>query len=224
MMPYYADDAVTIYHGDCREVLPSLPPVDLVLSDPPYGIGYQHSGHVRGVKGAIGMTAAANRRGSPAIHGDDAVFDPSPWLTFPNVILWGADHFYPRLPDRGRWLAWNKLGSMEPWDTFCDVEFAWHSKEAPARIFSMLWKGLACDKRGENNGLRSHPMQKPVRLMRWCIEQSGVDVNAVILDPFMGSGTTLRAAKDLGRKAIGIDIEEKYCFIAAKRMSQAVLL
>lgn len=224
MKPYFEDESVTIYHGDCREVLPELGPVDLVLTDPPYGIGYRHSGHVRGDAAAIGMTAAANKRGSPSIAGDDGPFDPSPWLRFPNVILWGADHFFPRLPDSGRWLAWNKLGDLESWDTFADVEFAWHSKEAPARIFSMLWKGLACDKRGENNGLREHPMQKPVRLMRWCIEQSGVNLGAVILDPFMGSGTTLRAAKDLGRKAIGIEIEEAYCEIAARRMAQGVLL
>ena len=223
MKPYYQDEAATIYHGDCRDVLPTVGPVDLVLTDPPYGIGYQHSGHVRGDAAAIGMTKAANRRGSPPVIGDDVAFDPYPWLAFPNVILWGADHFYHRLPDHGRWLAWNKLGDLEPWDTFCDVEFAWHSKDAPARIFSMLWKGLACDKRGENNGLREHPMQKPVRLMRWCIEQSGAAVDSLILDPFMGSGTTLRAAKDLGRKAIGIEIEEKYCEIAAKRMAQAVL-
>ncbi len=137
MKPYYEHAGITIYHGDCREVLPLLvDPIALVLTDPPYGISYRHSGHVRGVTAAIGMTASANRRGSPAITGDDQPFDPKPWLNFPNVILWGADHFYSRLPDRGRWLAWNKLGLMEPWDTFCDVEFAWHSKDAPARIFS----------------------------------------------------------------------------------------
>lgn len=146
----------TLMLGDCRELMPKA---DAVLSDPPYGIAYA----------AMSMTKAANTRGSPAIIGDTEPFDPSPWLTYPQALLWGADHFFPRLPDSGRWLAWNKLAALESWDTFSDVEFAWHSAEGAARIFSMLWKGLACDKRGEEHGLREHPMQKPVRLMRWCL-------------------------------------------------------
>lgn len=206
--------------GDCREILPALNGVDAVVTDPPYGIGYKHSGHVRGVASAIGLTAAANARGSPPVIGDDSPFDPVPLLAFPNVIIWGADHFFPRLPDRGRWLAWNKLGFLAPWDTFSDVEFAWHSLEGPARIFSMLWKGLACDKRGENNGLREHTTQKPIRLMEWCIAQVRIPPGNVILDPYMGSGTTGVACARLGRKFIGIEIHEPYFDIACRRIEQ----
>lgn len=221
MKPYYQDLAVTIYHGDCRELL-NLAAVDAVITDPPYGIDYNHSGsHGRF---AAGLTKNASQRGNYPIHGDDAPFDPSMWTGFvDNVILWGADHFYKRLPDSGRFLAWDKLAGMQPWDSFCDVELAWHSKEGAARIFSMLWKGLACDKQGENNGLRDHPTQKPERLMRWCIEQAKLEAGSLILDPYMGSGTTLRAAKDLGHRAVGVEIDEKYCEIAARRMGQEVL-
>jgi site-specific DNA-methyltransferase (adenine-specific) len=210
-----------LWLGDCRDVLPTIGTIDAVVTDPPYGINYQHSGHVRGNAAAIGITKAANARGSPPVVGDNKPFDPSVWTDFKHVVIWGADHFYTRLPDRGRWLAWNKLGTMEPWDTFSDVEFAWSSSEGAARIFSMLWKGLACDKRGEDNGLREHPMQKPERLMRWCIEQSRVPPNSVVLDPFMGSGTTGVACVKLGRRFIGIEIEPRYFDIACRRIEQA---
>ena len=133
--------------------------------------------------------------------------------------MWGANHYAQRLP-RGRWLAWNKLGHCEPWDSFSDVEFAWCSERGADRIFSLLWKGLA---QGEKigGGERFHPTMKPIALMQWCL---GFLPDAeTILDPFMGSGTTLRAAKDLRRKAIGIELEEKYCEIAVKRLRQEVL-
>ena len=202
-----------LYLGDCRDILPTLGPVDAVVTDPPYGINFQ--------KGAGGQGAQAGRRVvKDRIIGDDRPFDPAPWITScENVILWGADHFYPRLPDNGRWLAWNKLGDMEPWDSFSDVEFAWHSREGAARIFSMKWKGIACDKRGEANGLREHPTQKPIALMTWCIGQAGNP--ETVLDPFMGSGTTGVACAKLGRKFIGIEIEPKYFDIACRRIEDA---
>lgn len=107
---------------------------------------------------------------------------------------------------------------MEPWDTFSDVEFAWHSAERAARLFSMLWKGLACDKRGEENGLREHPMQKPIRLMRWCLEQIALPLGSVILDPYMGVGTTGVACAQLGYEFVGIEIEPRYFDIACRRV------
>lgn len=209
----------TLYLGDCLEILPTLGKVDAVVTDPPYGINFNHSGVHRFA--SVGVTKAARQRGNPKIKGDDAPFDPGPWLKFPEVLLWGADHFYPRLPDSGRWLVWDKLAGMEPWDSFSDVEFAWHSSEGAARIFSMKWKGIACDKRGENNGLREHTTQKPIRLMKWCIEQSQTTAGATVLDPFMGSGTTGVACAKLGRKFIGIEIEPKYFDIACKRIEDA---
>jgi site-specific DNA-methyltransferase (adenine-specific)/modification methylase len=210
----------TLYLGDSLEIGFALGMVDAVITDPPYGIGYAHGGGMRG--GEIGNTAAANKRGSPPVIGDDAPFDPSPWLRLSaNVLMWGADHFYPRLPDSGRWLAWNKLGDMEPWDSFSDVEFAWHSKEGAARIFSMKWKGLACDKVGENGGIRQHTTQKPIRLMRWCVDQCRLQEDSLILDPYMGSGTTGIAATQSGHRFIGVEIHDAYFNIACERIDMA---
>lgn len=209
----------TLYLGDCLEIRPTLDKVDAVITDPPYGIGFNHSGS-HGRFSGVGVTRSARLRGNPPIEGDDRPFDPSLWITTcSNTILWGVDHFYPRLPDFGRFLAWNKLGDMESWDSFSDVEFAWHSANKAARIFNMKWKGIACDKAGEDNGLRVHTTQKPIRLMRWCIEQAGMP--GVILDPFMGSGTTGVACMNLGRKFIGIEIEPKYFEIACERIENA---
>jgi DNA modification methylase len=217
--PYYQDSAVTIYHGDCREILPGLPKVDLVLTDPPYGISYKHSG-----KGAAvyGRNWSSTKHHSENIVGDDVRFDPTPFLNFPNVILWGANHFCHSLPeDEGRWLIWDKADGRYGVDSFGDAELGWHNKGRAARIFRFAWKGVYCVKAGENNGRRLHPTMKPQGLMRWCI---GLVPNAtLILDPFMGSGSTLLAAKNLGRKAIGIEIEERYCEIAVRRMEQEVL-
>lgn len=207
----------TLYLGDCREILPTLGKIDAVVTDPPYGISYAHSGFH---DGSIGITKAANKRGAPPVTGDDRPFDPSFLLRFSNVLMWGADHYFPRLPDSGRWLAWNKLGHMEPWDSFSDVEFAWHSGEGAARIFSMLWKGLACDKR-EESGLREHTTQKPIRLMEWCLSQAKTAEGQTVLDPYMGSGTTGVACMRLGRKFIGIEIEPRYFDIAVRRIEEA---
>lgn len=217
------DGQARLLLGDCREILQTLPHVDACITDPPYGIDYTHSGKHACRFSGVGVTKAARIRGVPPIIGDDRPFDPAPWVAHcENVLLWGADHFYPRLPDRGRFLAWNKLGNMDPWDSFSDIEFAWHSADKAARVFNMKWKGIACDKRGESNGLREHPTQKPIALMKWCIDQADVPVSAIILDPFMGSGTTGVAAVKLGRKFIGIEIEPKYFDIACRRISEAL--
>ena len=209
MEPYYDKDGITIYHGDCREVLPSLEPCDLLLTDPPYGISY-----CRG----YGGNGKHVRRNDIPVAGDDEPFDPSPFVQFDNVILWGANHYSSRLP-HGRWIAWDKLDGLEPWDTFSDVEFAWMKGRGKDRIVSRLWKGICQD--GNRGDRRYHPTQKPTGVMGWCI---GLVPNVeTILDPFMGSGTTLVAAKLLGRKAIGIEIEERYCEIAVNRLRQQVL-
>ena len=214
LRPYYQRDGITIYHGDCLEIIGAIDGVDAVVSDPPYGIGY-----VKGKGGRRGAySAPVVKRNIEPVSGDDKPFDPSPFLAYKHVILWGANHYAQRLP-HGRWIAWNKLGDKEPWDSFSDVEFAWQNGRGKDRMFSMLWKGI-CQGDGSQEP-RNHPTQKPLRLMRWCM---GLVPDAeTILDPFMGSGTTIVAARAEGRKAIGIEIEERYCEIAAKRLSQGVL-
>lgn len=210
MKPYYEDDAVTIYHGDCREILPTLPPVDLVLTDPPYGIGLD-TDYTR-------FKGNSQSRTWAAVTGDTAPFDPFPWLAFSNAILFGANYYADKLP-LGKWLIWNKRDEG-PSRILADGEMAWHNLPGKTvQVFNWFWVG--CYRKGEMAQPVLHPTQKPIALMRWCLDLAP---NAqTILDPFMGSGTTLRAAKDLGRKAIGIEIEERYCEIAAKRMSQTVM-
>ncbi len=208
MKPYYQDSAVTIYHGDCREILPELPKVDLVLTDPPYGVNWNTD-----------YTRFTGERGInqkyPPVFDDDKPFDPLPWIKFNESILWGANCYSDKLP-RGSWLVWDKR--FRNGEAFlADAEVAWWSWGHGVYIYAQTWQGSS--KAGETE--RHHPTQKPEGLMRWCIEK--MHFGTPILDPFMGSGTTLRAAKDLGRKAIGIEIEEKYCEIAAKRMAQEVL-
>lgn len=210
MKPYYEDSAVTIYHGDCTSFLESLPKAAAIISDPPYGIAYAHAGTGKGKH---------SRRNTAPIHGDRDPFNPQPWLDgWENVILWGAEHFAQRLP-HGRFLAWDKLDGLKSYDSFSDVEFAWHSKRGAARIFRYLWKGIC--QAGDKEQGRDHPTQKPMPLMRWCIEQAGNP--ALVIDPYMGVGTTLRAAKEMGVKAIGIEIEERYCEAAVRRLAQEVL-
>lgn len=207
--------------GDSLEVLPVLGRVDAIVSDVPYGIK-----HVRGASTSVGNSrgkAAIRRNSGIPIAGDEVPFDPAPLLAISeNVLIWGSDHFYPRLPDSGRFLAWNKIGELEPWDSFSDVEFAWHSREGAARIFSWKWKGIITEKLPEDdNGRRLHPTLKPVALMQWCLRQSGTKAGDSILDPFMGSGTTGVACVKLGRRFIGIEIDEGYFDIACERIRKA---
>ncbi len=208
MKPYYERAGITIYHGDCREILPELPKVDLVLTDPPYGIGYVHGDG----GGCLARSTVFNR---VPVAGDDAPFDPSPWLEFNDVVLWGANHFASRLPDSGRWLVWDKRDGICSNDE-SDCEMAWVKGGGTARLIRHLWNGMLKD--SERGVRRVHPTQKPVSVMTWCL--SFFPNAQTILDPFMGSGTTLVAAKMLNRKAIGIEIEEKYCEIAALRLAQ----
>ena len=207
MKPYYEQDGITIYHGDCREILPTLDTgaIDLVLTDPPYGIG------VTGM--TLGNGLRTIYRGESNWDSEPANVQPLLDLKKPTVI-WGGNYF--GLPPSRCWFVWDKgTGAND----FADCELAWTNRDAVVKKYFRSWVGSNAKERNESD--RSHPTQKPVELMRWCIDF--YPAAQTVLDPFMGSGTTLRAAKDLGRKAIGIEIEERYCEIAVKRLQQAVL-
>lgn len=219
MTPYYEEAGIVIYHGDCREVLPFLAKVDLVLTDPPYGIDVDVETKVS--QQSVKYAGGEFRKTWEVVAGDSEPFDPSPLLQFKRLVIWGGNNFSSRLPDSGGWLVWDKRrgGTLcEGWKG-ADVEIAWTNVTRSSRIFSHMWAGF---RRDSEVGAHLHPTQKPENLMRWCLELFS-EVNETILDPFMGSGTTLRAAKDLGRRAIGIEIEERYCEIAANRLRQEVL-
>jgi DNA modification methylase len=209
--PYYQDESCTIYHGDCRELLPLIRPVDLVLTDPPYGIAHPTNYKTRK------RAALAECRDYAPVHGDGAPYDPSPILALGKpTLLFGANYFAERLPSSSGWVVWDK---ERPADLDqATAEIAWTNFVKGVRVFRYLWNGMirAGDERLE------HPTMKPAALWRWVLALRWTPPG-VVLDPYMGSGTTLRAAKDLGRKAIGIEIEERYCEIAAKRLAQMVL-
>lgn len=216
--PYYQDEAVTIYHGDCREILPTLDgrSIRLVLSDPPYGMNCDTDS----TRFSGGDRDSVARRGvgkiSPRIVGDDEPFDPTPWLDFPEVILWGSNHFASRLPV-GTTLVWIKRLDPAFGSFLSDAELAW--MKGGHGVY--CWRDLTMMAEAKH---RVHPSQKPEGLMQWCLSRVGKSWTiGAVLDPYMGSGTTLRACKNRGLKAIGIEIEERYCEIAAKRMSQSVM-
>jgi site-specific DNA-methyltransferase (adenine-specific) len=199
-------EGVTLYLGDCREILPTLGPVDAVVTDPPYGIGYnpkQYAGNF-----------------SEGVTGDKADFDPSFLLgVAARTILWGANNYTAKLP-RGGWFVWDKRCSEEA-DRILGspFELAWTDNAKHFRIARILHAGkLNADGQWDQLS-RVHPTQKPIRLMEWCIEQ--LLKPPIVLDPFMGSGTTGVAAVNLGCKFTGIEIEPKYFDIACKRVEQA---
>lgn len=210
MTPYYDDGSVTIYHGDCRDVLPALT-FDAIVTDPPYGMAYQHGLRRGGVRWGVDGTS---------IVGDSEPFDPAPLLARDvPTILWGANHFADRLPAARGWLVWDKRDGHKPNDQ-SDAEMAWTNFLTVARLHSRYWNGNTLTGREQAEG-RVHVNQKPVALMAWCLRM--LPESAVVVDPYMGSGSTLVAAKELGRRAIGVELEERYCEIAAKRCAQGVL-
>lgn len=151
----------------------------------------------------------------PAVHGDDKPFDPSPLFRLSkNLIIWGANCFSDKLP-LGSWLIWDKR--FDNGEAFlADGEAAWMNKGFGIYIFSQTSQGFHFP-----DGIRRHPTQKPVALMRWCIEK--FPKADLILDPFCGVGSTLVAAKQLGRRFIGFEIEQRYVDIANERLKQEVL-
>jgi site-specific DNA-methyltransferase (adenine-specific) len=212
MKPYYEHAGITIYHGDCREIAPALKFDGLVLTDPPYGIAHPTNYKARG------RSHLAACKDYIPVHEDDRKFDPTWLLGLGKArIIWGGNYFANALPPMSGWLVWDKERPDDLDQATC--ELAWTDCVKGVRRFSHLWHGML---RASKDAL-VHPTQKPEALIRWCLSLRWTSDYTSILDPYMGSASTLRAAKDLGRRAIGIEIEERYCEIAAKRLSQEVL-
>lgn len=194
----------TLYLGDCRDILPTLPKVDAVVTDPPYGIGY-----------AAAPVVGKNRRDFTKYERSDWD-DRAPdlrWLLEMEVpsIVWGGNYFV--LPPSRCWLIWHKpdiAPSLSP------VEMAWTSLDRNCGFYRYSISATGLERLAEGCG---HPTQKPLPLMKWCL---GFLPNAqTILDPFMGSGTTGVAAVQMGRDFIGIEREPKYFDIACRRIEEA---
>jgi site-specific DNA-methyltransferase (adenine-specific) len=226
--PYYREGLVTLYHGDCRDVLPQLDDVTAIVSDPPYGVDNDTNYSQRSISRKGGRGRGGPRGGltrstdfGPTIVGDADPFDPAHLLGYPRVVLFGANHYSDKLPASPCWLVWDKLDGLTSrrevgFNDQADTELIWTNKRAPARLFSHRWMGML--KASERGVRRVHPTQKPVDLMRWVLLATTTDAD-VIADPYAGSGSTLLAARDLGRRVIGIEVEERYCEVTASRLS-----
>ena len=227
MKPYYDDGQIQIFHGDCREVLPTLDTgsIDLVLTDPPYGIGFDYGAEYADAADGYGAFIWSVMKGAEratksaghvvcfqsATHARQwAAWFPREWRlialpkTFvqirPTMLQWATDYaLWWSMPDAAR-------GNAHDWQGTPNRD--WFLSQDASRPRPRL--------------LRDHPCPRPLDMVAYILSRLAPP-NAVVLDPFMGSGTTLRAAKDLGRRAIGIEIEERYCEIAAKRLSQSVM-
>lgn len=208
MKPYYQDSYVTIYHGDCREIVATLPEQELAITDPPYGMDYQSARRTEWQR-------------KPKIAGD---------TEFPLWVLTVECSVAMFL-----FCRWDNLVVLPKPRSFIVWDKCRHSMGDLEHEYGRQWEAIAFYPRKNHAFLfrpvdiirvpcvpaaqLRHPNEKPVEAVTPLIAAHAGN----ILDPFMGSGTTLRAAKDLGRKAIGIEIEEKYCEIAARRMEQEVL-
>lgn len=232
--PYYDHDGITIYHGDCREILPHLPEVDMVLTDPPYiglkgGLVYKHSGVAKSYTDSVTV-------GDPWNASLDflAEFDRLCQL---GAFVFCSYHFVDQIPaklpsfKRAGLVTWQKRNSPYPVNNVphFTTELIWAFRKGPGLNWRsikthydipLLQAGcMASERIVDETGKAQHPAQKPIEPISNLLIVGGDS----ILDPFMGSGTTLIAAKNLNRKAIGIEIEEKYCEIAVKRLAQEVL-
>lgn len=222
MKPYYQEGGFTIFHGDCREILPALGMFDLLLTDPPYGI-QQDSDRAASRSKPFGSAGAKKIAGTKDYGEWDWDVAPPEAEVFAMLarhakhrIIFGGNYF--PLPPSRCWLVWDKDNGNSH---YADCELAWTNLDKAVRKFRWRWNGMLQEdmSRKEN---RVHPTQKPLSLMKWAITQAPDDV-ASIVDPYMGSGTTLVAAKALGIPCTGIELEERYCEMAARRLAQGVL-
>lgn len=223
MKPYYEDAAVKLYHADCREIVGLLDTVDLLVTDPPYGVKWESGrgvqfGKITGDDGATPIVEFLRPILKPLRRGR-------------HIYCFGARDFGD-LPISGTTeLVWDKgiisLGNLEcPWGTSHErVLFGVYNLSASDRkrgggnLAARMRKQsvLRCD-RLHSEGVKRHPTEKPVRMLREFVESSSM-IGEIVFDPFAGSGSTLVAAVQEGRQAVGVEIEERYCEIAAKRLS-----
>ena len=197
--PFYTDKSVTLYHGNCADILPTLSRQSLLLTDPPYGIGDRMQG---------GTWGAASK------YADFRSWDEAPEQSLLQAmieqcdtsIIWGGNYF--NLPPSRCWLVWRKINAVP---TMAGAELAWTNIDKPVKAIDLPV--------GKHE--HGHPTEKPIALIRWCLHM--LPDAETVLDPFAGSGTTGVACKLEGRKAVLIEANERYCEIAAERLAQGVL-
>ena len=206
----------TLFNADCLS-LTDLPKVHAVVSDPPYGSANRcdYTRFTTGNKGA-GFAKAKNKTWAPVI-GDDQPFDPSPWLKYPKVALWGYQHFANKLPP-GAVLVWVKKRDSQLGYFTSDAELCWTNHGLGCWVHQHTWYGL--DREGER-GPSLHPTQKSVEVMKWVMGRLGLKPGQTVYDPYMGSGTTGVAAAELGLHFVGAELVKDYYDVAESRIAAA---
>jgi len=218
MKPYYQDSAVTLYHGDCREIVPTLGKFDLLLTDPPYDI---HAGKGGGCFGSRDHLVNTGGFTDGGVDFEFLTGVPN-WFCFCSRLQLPALLGVAQASPRWNLLTWCKPNPVPTCNNkyLPDVEFVVHGFTSGRLFGDMAVKSCfmlyPC-----GNKETQHPNEKPLALVEKLVTL-GTQIGETILDPFAGSGTTGRSAKDLGRKCTMIEREEKYCEIAAKRMAQEV--
>lgn len=210
MKPYYEHAGITIFHADWRDCeLEQRGPFDLLLTDPPYGISANN-------KMTLGSSKLAARKDYGKTDWDEHPITADDITILRSLsrsqIIFGGNYF--ELPPSRCWLVWDKINSGD----FADCELAWTNLDKAVRQFRYMWNGMLKEKPEH----RVHPTQKPIALMKWCIAQAPTGVRSLV-DPYMGSGTSLVAAKAAGMTAVGCEREEQYCESAALRLAQEIL-
>jgi site-specific DNA-methyltransferase (adenine-specific) len=208
-----------LWLGDCLSMIDDIPKKAAIVSDPPYGMNW-NTDSTR-FSGGQRVGRGEGRSDWGRIVTDDKPFDPSPWLAFREVVLWGANHYGRHLPV-GATLVWLKRFADQYGMFLSDAEIGWHNSghgvyclHAPDSIGRRQKEFTGSPFGGET----AHATQKPVALMEWCVDRVS---SGVVVDPYMGSGTTGIAAVRRGRRFIGIEIEERYFDIACRRIEEAM--
>jgi len=207
-VPYYHRDGITLYLGDAAQIAPLLPPSDLLLTDPPYGLNIAASGKLG--RSNLRFTKS-NWDKSP----------PAPWLLDSlrhkagAQIVWGGNYF--QLPPGKGWPVWHKLNPQGL--SFADCELAWTNLDTVARVFTWSWTRH----RSDDERRKVHVTQKPMALMNWCLDLAISARGAVrsVLDPFAGAATTLIACLRRGIACTGIELDPEICKLAAARLAAA---
>ena len=220
---YYQDEWATIYHGDCREVLLELEPVDLVLTDPPYGVGLGRANNLAKSNG-YGGHLSKQGYGTYADTYEEFIVEIIPRLNAfidfaDRAVVFSGPHIHEqKKPAAIGGIYHPAAAGRTPWGSknFLPILFYGNPPSLVGTHRPTVFQSSA------NTEVNGHPCPKPIAWLKWLISTYALAADT-ILDPFMGSGTTLRAAKDLAIKSIGIEIEEKYCEIAVKRLRQEIL-
>lgn len=203
-------EGVKLYRGNCLTIAPTLTGVDAIVADPPYGMNWD-TDITRFTGGNNKANRQAGRNDAKPIGGDAEPFDPSPWLLYPKVVLFGYNHFAKFLPV-GTVLVWVKKNEAAYGTFLSDAELIW--MKGGKGVY--LHRDLSMNAETKR---RVHPTQKPVSLMRWVIRRLKLKPNSLILDPYAGSGTTALAAVAEGHRCILIESHDPYCDVIRTRMT-----